>query len=173
MTEEPAASLHTAYSVGASSGGAAALVASGAVPIAHANDGGGSIRIPAAAAGLVGLKPSRGRHLAGEQSRLLPIDIISEGVLTRSVRDTAAFLAATEAFGRNRNCRRSGSSRARPVDGFQSATLLSAILLDSKRPIGVRTAVLDASARILNPIALRTGSRSPTMKSAAGTCRAT
>jgi amidase len=89
------------YSVGASSGGAAALVASGAVPIAHANDGGGSIRIPAAAAGLVGLKPSRGRHLAGEQARILPIDIISEGVLTRTVRDTAAFVAAMEDHWRN------------------------------------------------------------------------
>ena len=92
---------NTAYSVGASSGGSAALVASGAVPIAHANDGGGSIRIPAAAAGLVGLKPSRGRHLAGEETRFLPIDIVSEGVVTRSVRDTAAFIAAIEDSGRN------------------------------------------------------------------------
>jgi amidase len=92
---------HTDYSVGASSGGSAALVASGAVPIAHANDGGGSIRIPAAAAGLVGLKPSRGRHVPGDQSRLLPIDILSEGVLTRTVRDTAAFLAAAENHWRN------------------------------------------------------------------------
>ena len=87
---------HTGYSVGASSGGAAALVASGVVPIAHANDGGGSIRIPAACAGLVGLKPSRGRHANGPQARLMPINLISEGVLTRTVRDTAAYLAAVE-----------------------------------------------------------------------------
>ncbi|HET6877915.1 MAG TPA: amidase [Jatrophihabitans sp.] len=92
---------HTDYSVGASSGGSAALVAAGAVPIAHANDGGGSIRIPAAAAGLVGLKPSRHRHVDGEQARHLPINMISEGVLTRTVRDTAAFLAATEDYWRN------------------------------------------------------------------------
>lgn len=92
---------NTGYSVGASSGGAAALVAAGAVPIAHANDGGGSIRIPAAAAGLVGLKPSRGRHVDGEEARMLPIKIISEGVVTRSVRDTAAFLAALERSWRN------------------------------------------------------------------------
>lgn len=92
---------NTAYSVGASSGGAAALVASGVVPIAHANDGGGSIRIPAACAGLVGLKPSRHRHVDGEQARHLPINMISEGVLTRSVRDTAAFVAAAEDYWRN------------------------------------------------------------------------
>jgi amidase len=86
---------HTAYSCGASSGGAAALVASGVVPIAHANDGGGSIRIPAAACGLVGLKPSRGRFKE-DSARFLPINIISEGVLTRSVRDTANFIYGME-----------------------------------------------------------------------------
>jgi amidase len=92
---------NTDYSPGASSGGSAALVASGVVPIAHANDGGGSIRIPAACCGLVGLKPSRGRHIDGETARSLPINMISEGVLTRSVRDTAAFVAATEDHWRN------------------------------------------------------------------------
>lgn len=85
-----------AYSCGASSGGSAALVASGVVPIAHANDGGGSIRIPAAACGLVGLKPSRGRIKATDAANSLPINIISEGVLTRSVRDTAYFYAQME-----------------------------------------------------------------------------
>ena len=89
---------HPAYSAGASSGGAAALVAAGVVPIAHANDGGGSIRIPAAACGLVGLKTTRGRLLGTRSSRSLPLRIVSDGVLTRSVRDTAAFLAAAERF---------------------------------------------------------------------------
>ncbi|WP_028924113.1 amidase [Pseudonocardia acaciae] len=92
---------HTGHSSGASSGGAAALVAAGVVPIAHANDGGGSIRIPAACCGLVGLKPSRGRHLESPQARSMPIKIISEGVVSRSVRDTAAFLAAAERHWRN------------------------------------------------------------------------
>ncbi|HEV7649839.1 MAG TPA: amidase [Actinophytocola sp.] len=89
------------YSPGASSGGSAALVASGVVPIAHANDGGGSIRIPAACCGLVGLKPSRGRHLDADQARSMPINLVSEGVVTRSVRDTATFAAAMERNWRN------------------------------------------------------------------------
>lgn len=91
----------TDHSVGASSGGSAALVAAGVVPLAHANDGGGSIRIPAACAGLVGLKPSRGRHVDGEEAAHLPINMVSEGVLSRTVRDTAAFLAAAERAWRN------------------------------------------------------------------------
>ncbi|MFU8841008.1 MAG: amidase [Nitriliruptoraceae bacterium] len=90
-----------ASSAGGSSGGAAALVAAGVVPIAHANDGGGSIRIPAAAAGLVGLKPTRGRHRDDQQARSLPINLIGEGVVSRTVRDTAAFAHAMERSWRN------------------------------------------------------------------------
>ncbi len=93
---------NTEYSSGASSGGSAALVAAGVVPIAHANDGGGSIRIPAACCGLVGLKPTRGRFIDGEQARSLPVNIVSEGVVTRSVRDTAHFFAGMEGTWRNR-----------------------------------------------------------------------
>lgn len=92
---------HTDYSSGASSGGSAALVAAGVVPLAHANDGGGSIRIPAAACGLVGLKPTRGRLVDGEAARTLPVNIVSEGVVTRSVRDTAHFYAGAEKYFRN------------------------------------------------------------------------
>jgi amidase len=100
--EEPARNpWNPAFSVGGSSGGAAALVASGVVALAHANDGGGSIRIPAAAAGLVGLKPTRGRHRDGADARSLPINLISEGVVSRSVRDTAAFVHAMERSWRN------------------------------------------------------------------------
>lgn len=77
-------------STGGSSGGAAALVSSGVVPLAHASDGGGSIRIPAAACGLVGLKPTRGRFDM-EGSNLLPVNVAVHGAVTRTVRDTIAF----------------------------------------------------------------------------------
>jgi len=76
------------FSCGASSGGSAALVASGVVPIAHANDGGGSIHIPAAGCGLVGLKPTRGRVVDAAEAATMPVNIISNGVVTRTVRDT-------------------------------------------------------------------------------------
>lgn len=87
---------NTNHSCGGSSGGSAALVAAGVVPIAHANDGGGSIRIPASCCGLVGLKPSRNRMLFPEMIAKLPINIVADGVVTRTVRDTAAFIEAAE-----------------------------------------------------------------------------
>jgi amidase len=86
----------TDRTAGASSSGAGALVAGGAVPIAHANDGGGSIRIPASVNGLVGLKPTRGRLAQDALLRQQPVPIVADGVLTRSVRDTAAFFREAE-----------------------------------------------------------------------------
>jgi amidase len=92
---------HVEYSAGASSSGSAALVAAGAVPIAHANDGGGSIRIPASVNGLVGLKPTRDRLAQDKMMRQMPVRIVADGVVSRSVRDTAAFLRESEKIYRN------------------------------------------------------------------------
>lgn len=79
---------------GGSSGGSGAAVAAGIVPAAGANDGGGSIRIPAACNGLVGLKPSRGLAPYGPQTGELMLGMATQGVVTRTVRDSAALLDA-------------------------------------------------------------------------------
>ncbi|MBF6063416.1 amidase [Nocardia terpenica] len=156
--DEPARNpWHTDYSVGGSTGGGAALVAAGVVPIAHATDGGGSIRIPAAAAGLVGLKPTRGRHVVGAIGRTMPLNIVSENVVTRTVRDTAHYLAAIENHWRNPKLPPIGL-----VLGPARRRLRVALLIDT--PIGTvdeptraaveRTAaLLEDAGHVVEPIA--------------------
>lgn len=160
MTNEPVCNpWNTERSVGASSGGSAALVAAGVVPIAHANDGGGSIRIPAACAGLVGLKPSRHRHIDGEQARHLPINMISEGVVTRTVRDTAAFLAAAENYWRSPSLAPIGEVHG-PADrrlriGVVLDTVNGAPLDDATRAAVESTAsLLEKAGHIVEPMSL-------------------
>lgn len=117
-------------SAGGSSGGAAALVAAGVVPIAHGQDGGGSIRLPAACNGLVGLKSSRGRLLPDPHDRLLPVKLVVDGVLTRSVRDTAAYYVEADRRYRSKHLPPLGDV-TRPV----SRRLRVGALIDS--PTGV------------------------------------
>ncbi|WP_027831368.1 amidase [Marinobacter sp. HL-58] len=114
------------YSTGASSGGSAALVAAGVIPIAHANDGGGSIRIPAACCGLVGLKPTRGRLIDNDAAKSLPVNIVSDGVVTRSVRDTANFYHGAESYFRNPKLPPVGK-----VEGPSSRPLTIGLVMDS------------------------------------------
>ena len=80
------------YSTGGSSGGSAAAVAAGILPVAHATDGGGSIRIPAACCGLFGLKPSRARVPLGPTALEGWMGLSAPHVVSRTVRDSAAFL---------------------------------------------------------------------------------
>lgn len=149
------------HTPGASSGGAAVLVAAGVVPLAHANDGGGSIRIPAACCGLVGLKPGLGRLGTGRVGRL-PIELVSDGVLTRSVRDSAAFLAAAEGVWRNPALPPVGL-----VEGPPTRRLHIGLVLDS--PVGPATcgetvdavlrtaATLEAMGHTVEPVTLPFG----------------
>lgn len=93
ITQNP---WHQDYSAAGSSGGSAAAVASGIVPMAHASDGGGSIRIPASVCGLFGFKPSAGRTVLSTDMSNSFVELVSDHCVSKSVRDSAALLSITE-----------------------------------------------------------------------------
>ena len=123
-----------AHSAGGSSGGAAAAVASGMVPLAHATDGAGSIRIPAACCGLVGLKPSRGLIPQGPKHADIYGGLVTEGVVSRSIRDSAMALAVMAGED-------AGAPYAAPVLAPPRQTLRIGILTEAASDI-----VIDADA---------------------------
>ncbi len=129
----------TDYTAGASSSGSGAFVAAGVVPIAHANDGGGSIRIPASCNGLVGLKPSRGRLPQDRMSQQMPVRLVHDGVLTRSVRDTAAFYREAERIWRNRSLMPIGAVTGPGADRLRIAVVTRSVNRDASPEIRERT----------------------------------
>lgn len=141
---------NTDFSCGASSGGSAALVAAGVVPIAHANDGGGSIRIPAACCGLIGLKPTRGRLVDGEAARALPVNIVGEGVLTRSVRDTAHFFAGAERSFKNPQLPPVGLVKHPAIRRLRIGVLYNAVT--GRRSDDATHAAISATAALLDDL---------------------
>ncbi len=126
-----------AHSPGGSSGGSGAAVAAGIVPFAHANDGGGSIRVPASCNGLVGLKPTRGRVPTGPDYGDPLNGLGIEFALTRSVRDAAALLDAVA--GPDTGCYAWAESPKRPYrDEISSPPQRLRIAWTAKPPSGVR-----------------------------------
>lgn len=144
---------------GGSSGGAAAAVAAGIVPIAHGSDGGGSIRIPAACCGILGLKPTRGLVSPGPHGTEGP-GLVTDGILARSVRDLAAGLDVI--------------ARTRPGDAFgrerSRLSFLRSIDADGT-PRGLRIGMLTEPLNIatqIHPAALRGIERAREVLAAAG-----
>jgi amidase len=133
------------YTAGASSSGSGAFVAAGVVPLAHANDGGGSIRIPASCNGLVGLKPTRGRLPLDKHTRQMPLRVVHNGVVTRSVRDTAAFYREAEQIWRSRKLPPIGDVTQPGTERLTVAVVTRSIFRDASpevRELTLKTAAL-------------------------------
>ncbi len=133
------------HTAGASSSGSGAFVAAGVVPLAHANDGGGSIRIPASCNGLVGLKPTRDRLPLDKHTRQMPLRVVHNGVVTRSVRDTAAFYREAEQVWRSRKLPPIGDVTGPNADRLTIAVITRSLFRESSsevRELTLKTAAL-------------------------------
>ncbi|HMI89712.1 MAG TPA: amidase family protein, partial [Polyangiales bacterium] len=142
-----------AHSPGGSSGGAAAAVAAGIVPIAGASDGGGSIRIPAASTGLFGLKPGRGRTPSGPGLGEVMHGAAMNHAITRSVRDSACMLDATCAPERGALCRLAPPERPYAAEVGRDPGRLR-IAFGTRSPLGTEVdpaavAAVEQTARLL------------------------
>lgn len=151
----------TEHTVGGSSGGAAALVAAGVVPIAHSADGGGSTRIPASCCGLVGLKATRGRLLKSSLFKSQIVDIAIDGVITRSVRDTAHFYDEAEKYYHNPKLKPiglvTGPSKRRYKIGFTGDSVKGRAADSNTKEVLEQTAkLLEAMGHYVKPIVLPT-----------------
>lgn len=143
-----------ARSPGGSSGGSGALVAARAVPAAHANDSAGSIRIPAAACGLVGLKPSRGRVPVGPDAQEVVFGQVCELAVTRTVRDAAAILDAVAGWAPGEQVRAAAPARAlRDEVGAPPGRLRIALHTDSWAGSSVDPDVRAAVERVASELA--------------------
>jgi amidase len=133
------------HTAGASSSGSGAFVAAGVVPLAHANDGGGSIRIPASCNGLVGLKPTRGRLPLDKHTRQMPLRVVHNGVVTRTVRDTAAFYREAEKVWHSHKLAPIGDVNGPHADRLSIAVITRSLFRESSaevRELTLKTAAL-------------------------------
>jgi amidase len=142
----------TSRTPGGSSGGAAAAVAAGVVPMADAADGGGSIRIPASACGLFGLKPSRGR-MVGEQPLAGGMDLTVEHGITRSVRDSAMLFALTERTGADAVLPPVGSVKSPSAARLRVGVLYNS--LGNREPVAEVKAGVAATSALLEALGHR------------------